>query len=351
MTESQETLLARRTTLRDVARHLGISHVSVSLALRQKKGVSESLRKRVQKAADTLGYRPDPMLQALNNYRHGHTPQTIKAALGFITLWRDPPDMVRRKELKAYLLGARKVAEMHGYTLAEFHPDSKDSLDAVQRVLRARNIEGVLLSTPDLHYNNNCPPMKWEDFCLVRFGHGLGELPIHLVSSAQSSNSVLAMRRIRARGYRRVAWVSSAYGQRSTQFLSGVLRANEEAPSSDRLPPLVLAEKSKDEDALVLKRFVKQHSPDAIFTNIAAMRSLLAMAGYDVPGDIGLAATSVHDCDADAGIDQSPYEIGQTACEILLSLLQNARKGLASHPREILVEGHWVDGKTLPSRV
>lgn len=56
-------------SLRDLGRHLGVSHVTVSLALREHPRISESTRAKVRKAAEEFGYQPDPMLQSLARYR------------------------------------------------------------------------------------------------------------------------------------------------------------------------------------------------------------------------------------------------------------------------------------------
>ena len=61
----------RRVSLRDIAKHLGVSHVTVSLALRDNTRISKALREKVRQTAEELGYRPDPMLMALAQYRQG----------------------------------------------------------------------------------------------------------------------------------------------------------------------------------------------------------------------------------------------------------------------------------------
>lgn len=340
-----------RVTLRDVASHLGVSHVAVSLALRGRPGVSEQLRERVRAAARSLGYRPDPMLAALNNYRHGRGSRPVRAALAWITLWRDPARLHALRELDAYWLGAKEVAEKHGYHLYEFHPDAKNSLAAVQRVMSARNIEGVLLSPPDSTFALTPPAMDWARFSVVRFGHSLPNLPFHMIGSAQASNTAMAISRMRERGYRRIGFVSGLGSTRHTQFLHGFLRTNEDIPPADRVPYLNLPHKSTTEDGELVREWMKTHRPDAIFSNVGSIRALLATLGCEIPGNLGLAVTSVQDCDADCGIDQSPMEIGRTACETLISLLMHGHRGIPVHPREILVEGRWQDGATLPTRV
>jgi DNA-binding LacI/PurR family transcriptional regulator len=80
------------------------------------------------------------------------------------------------------------------------------------------------------------------------------------------------------------------------------------------------------------------------------MRDMLITAGYRVPEDMGLAACSVLDGNADAGIYQKPEEIGRAAMELLISLINHQHTGIPKSCRQVLVEGEWVDGATLPRR-
>jgi hypothetical protein len=77
---------------------------------------------------------------------------------------------------------------------------------------------------------------------------------------------------------------------------------------------------------------------------------MVRQADYDIPGDIGFAALSIHDGNADAGIDQKPFEIGKAACELVVSLILYGGWGYPEAPREVLIEGAWVDGSMLPPR-
>ncbi len=339
-----------RVSLRDIAKRLGISHVAVSLALRERPGVSEELRQKVKATAKELGYRPDPALTALNIYRRNRQSRSINSALAWITMWRDPARFHAFKDFENYWLGAREIAEKHGYHLYEFHPDERDSLKAVQRVLQARNIEGVFLSPPESHYAQNCPVLDWKRFSVVRFGHTFDSLPFHLVTSSQSANTILAMHCMRQRGYRRIGFVTSQYFDRNAEFLNGFLRANVDLPAKERIPHLSLPEEDAQADGETLARWIHKNQPDAILSNLKEIRKLLETIGFNVPEKLGLAVTSVQDCDADAGIDQCSYEIGKAACELLISLLMNRHHGIPSHSREVLVEGRWVDGESLPAR-
>jgi len=51
---------------------------------------------------------------------------------------------------------------------------------------------------------------------------------------------------------------------------------------------------------------------------------------------------------ADAVIYQNSDEIGRAAIQLLVSLIHHNEFGIPRARREILVEGEWVDGRSLP---
>ena len=56
------------------------------------------------------------------------------------------------------------------------------------------------------------------------------------------------------------------------------------------------------------------------------------------------------DGNADAGIDQNPEEIGRVGLLTLVALVNDHDCGVPLNSRQILVEGTWVDGSSLPRR-
>lgn len=341
----------RRVTLRDIARQLGVSHVTVSYALRGIPRVSGEVRDRVRAEAEKMGYRPDPMLQALSIYRRtARTPQ-IQAALAWLSCWDPPEEMHTRREFHAYWQGVRSVAEHHGYRLEQFSPSKDMSLQRIQQILLARSIRGVLVSPPQSTFSLRLETCNWARFAVVKFGHAHPGLHANIVTSAHVYNATLALQSITARGYRRVGFVTSDYSLRHTQFLAGVLRAQQELPTAARVPYLSLSEPEVvEQDGRRLKAWLARAKPDAVLTNMREVPAMVRALGLRIPQDIALAALSVHDGNADAGIDQNPLEIGRAACESVVALMLHGSFGLPTHPRELLIEGTWVDGSMLPRR-
>jgi hypothetical protein len=115
--------------------------------------------------------------------------------------------------------------------------------------------------------------------------------------------------------------------------------------------PIYKADEANPASALSgIGRWIKKHKPDAILTDIQIMVDLVKKCGYRVPEDIGVAAMSILDGGADAGIDQQPEEIGRVGLLVLASLINDNARGVPPIFREILVEGSWVDGSSMPPR-
>jgi DNA-binding LacI/PurR family transcriptional regulator len=104
------------------------------------------------------------------------------------------------------------------------------------------------------------------------------------------------------------------------------------------------------EEAKNLRRWLKQHQPDAILTTQPYLPQLLRDLGYRIPEDIAVAGTSVCDIPVDAGIDQRSIEIGRIAMQMLIKQINVGEQGTPSNPCRILVESHWQDGQSLPPR-
>ncbi len=75
--------MQRRPTLEDVAERAGVSRALVSIVMRDVPGASDQTRERVKRAAEEIGYRPDPSARRLRQHRSKLIGLTFEAGQEF----------------------------------------------------------------------------------------------------------------------------------------------------------------------------------------------------------------------------------------------------------------------------
>jgi DNA-binding LacI/PurR family transcriptional regulator len=339
---------ARPITLRDIARELGVSHVTVSLALRNHPRISEATRKRVQQKAEEMDYHPDPMLSALSHYRLRCKEKPAQATLAWINPLQYPERLHNYGEFSLYWRGAQEVARRLGFHLEEF-TTKEFPLHRLNTIFRARNIRGLLIAPiSEELVTVDWDEMPWQDYAAIHCGRNRQGPPLHLVTSAQTFNAKLAFEKATAKGYKRIGFVSQP--DKRKMFLDGYLRSQVDLPRQQQLPVLLIPDAASDQEKAKLAAWLTQNNPDAIMTANPNLPALLMSFGYRVPEDIGIATMSIHDTPINTGIDQNPEEIGKIAVRTLVSLLNEHELGIPKVRNQILVDGNWVEGSMLPDR-
>ncbi len=340
----------KRITYSDIADALGVSKMTVSYALRNDPRISEAMRLRVQQKAEEMGYTPDPMLSALSSYRHSRHEKKANAVLAWLNFQRHPGKQREQGVFNLYWKGAREAAEKLGFHLEEFQR-SEISLQRMHTIFKARGIRGLILSpTPQFEEPsaNELGHFPWKDYSMVRFGESLRALNVNFVSSAQVTNTILAFEQVQQRGYRRIGFAGQYLRHRL--FSAGYLWAQQALPRSRQLKPLFLPDEDSFQRLETIRRWIERQKPDAIICSAPHMFQSLEKLDCRIPDDIGLVSMSRHDNPIDAGINQNAEEIGRTAILSLVSQLNENNYGIPATPKEILVEGRWVDGSMLPDR-
>jgi LacI family transcriptional regulator len=332
-----------RVTMKEIAERIGISHATVSLALRDHPRISQKLRTRIRDLASEMGYEPDPHLTVLSHYRHNRTRARVHAAIAWINCWPNPGELRRLREFDAYWQGASEGAKKLGYHLEEFVVDKNMPPDRVEKILLTRNIQGILLpphrEIPDLR------GFHWDNFSVVRLGRAIPKPEMHVVSSDQVANAMLAFRKIREKGYQRIGYVGEDVP--GWLFAGGFLQSQLQLPKALRLPILLLPPGDSGNQARLL-HWMQKGKPEVILTEERELPTFLAAGGYRIPEDVALVGLSRLDGNISACIDQHAYEVGRVAILMVISLINDFARGIPLIFRQILVEGSWVDGPSCP---
>src|SRR5215216_4720938 len=132
-------------SLRSLARQLGVSAATVSLALRDSARVVPATKRRVLQAARRAGYRVNPLVGSLMAAMRRASLAGFQASLIAVNVTNEP-----RPELTLYHRqvydGARRRARELGYTLelCWVGPHAL-TLARLNAILRARNVPGVVV--------------------------------------------------------------------------------------------------------------------------------------------------------------------------------------------------------------
>ncbi|MBW8782594.1 MAG: LacI family DNA-binding transcriptional regulator [Verrucomicrobia bacterium] len=331
---------------------MNVSVMTVSLALRGHPKIPAARRAEIQQVATQMGYRPNPNAAALAYQRRHSMEHPICAGLAWINRWQEPGRLRGYKEFDLYWRGALEAAERNGFGLEEFVVGPELSFSRLEKILQARNIQGILVP-PHGGMAGTEPDrlsLDWSRYSVVRFGYSLLDFPAHVVAGNHIQGTLLACDKIRERGYRRIGY--TCFDGSSMRGKAGVFLFQMNLPEEERLPVHVIERgASRKVNLQRLDAWIRENRPDAIFSEVAELRGMLADLGHEVPRDIGLAATSVLDGNADAGIHQNSEEVGRAAIETLIELMYRNETGLPKLAREVLVDGGWQEGGTLPAKV
>jgi DNA-binding LacI/PurR family transcriptional regulator len=345
-------MLTKRVTVYDIAEKIGVSHATVSLALRNHPGISEKRREEVKGIAKQMGYVPDPHLAALAAYRRANSPAGIRSAIAWINHWEQPDDLRKHREFDLYWRGAAEAATRYGYRLEEIRWLPEYSARRFEQILLTRGISGVLI--PPHPKLPDWGDFDWSKFSIIRFGLSVASPDSHLVTADHLRAVIMAVHKLADYGYRRIGLVMPANVDRRLGggFVGGLSSAGQSF-GMPVVPPLLTEEKvyciNPVKARQSLSQWLKKHEPDVLLTSEAESVTLLRQLGYRIPKDIAVAGTAV-DVPVDAGIDQHSEAIGRIAVEALVAQINLNERGEPQDPYRVLVESRWRDGKSVPKR-
>src|SRR5687767_14725979 len=132
----EKTDLEKRPTMRVIATQAGVTHATVSMALRNHPGISLKTRQKVQRIASKLGYCPDPeVAKLMHHLRMKHKPK-FRSTIAAITTAEEDTEPKYATLLRE---GAQREAEALGYGFSLFRVAAGAKRDAsLHRILRAR---------------------------------------------------------------------------------------------------------------------------------------------------------------------------------------------------------------------
>lgn len=336
----------RRTSLKDLARELGVSIATVSRALRSSPEIGAEMQEKVKALAKRLNYRPNPFAQSLRK----EAPRMIGVVV---------PNLVTHY-YAAVLDGIEEEARKAGYSVisANTHEQSEAEVKAIDNFI-SLHVEGIIaclsqnttdyshfveisdMGIPLVFFGRTCLPDKFS--CVTANGDiAAQEATQHLIDT----------------GSRRIAFIG---GPNHLDMVKRRKHGYLEALKENRIAidrSLVICEKIDYQWALeaTMGLLQREDRPDAIlaFNDIITFAAFTAIkqTGLRIPEDVALIGFTD---DVHAGyvtpkmsaiVDQS-FEMGTEACRLLLKNIsgdQNIYKKIV--PQKLVIRE--TSAKTLP---
>jgi LacI family transcriptional regulator len=340
----------RQVTLKEVAVKAGVSLMTASRALRNQANVTESTRQKVTKAAAELNYRPNPLISALMSYRRASRVVRETSTIGMITNFPTRNGWRSARINQAFYEGAVQACNRHGYKLDEFWLRDTDMTGRrLSSILYSRNIGGLLIAPLPVALGHI--RLEWEKFSAVALGYSLARPPLHRAVNHQFRSIRMALRRLHKMGYQRIGLALKASIDERVEhhYTGGYLVDQHRIAGKFRVPPHVVLDREWNEKSFAA--WFQKHKPEVVVTHHEDVVEWLARHGRKVPEETGVIHLNCPDPAGKlSGIFQNGPSVGMAAVDFLVAMLQRNERGIPALAHTILVEGTWVEGKTVVSR-
>lgn len=335
-------------TLRSLARDLGLSRTTVSDALRGSPRVDPRTAERVRKAAESAGYRRNPLAGALMSElrrSRGSSFRGVIASVDFTEPDRPREGLPYHRELTE---GMSVRAGELGFKLERFNVGVGElTVSRLDSILHTRGIGGLALlpawSEPDLS------ALDWSRLAGVYTDYIIERPNLHTVCSDQYRSLLAALHRLGEMGYRRPGLLLQRHQDERLQFRwSAAFRTFQENSSAGaKVPPLIV----ERHDRAAFARWFRDYKPDVVLGHHCEAIGWMEACGAKVPATHGFVCLNIHmksrPC---AGLDLQPRILGRRAVELLIAQLQRNETGVPEWPSTTTIAARWSDGPTVRDR-
>jgi LacI family transcriptional regulator len=275
----------RDVTVSDVAREARVSKATAARALGDYGAVSDSVRDRVQAAAEALGYRPNELARSMNTGKSN----TIGVVVGDI----------ENPYFGLAMRGISDAAKHEGFDviLVNTSEDVQAEIDAV-RVLLDKRVDGVIVAPASSDETAHLQSVYESGRPLVLLDRRISDIDVDVVEADMSTAAYQAAQHLTDAGHRRIAFISTLdVGDEAFQEgaqlqvssvadrLEGVLTAQREAGISGAAELVRFAPGGAPAITKAVRELMAlPNAPTALI----ASDSLVALSAFGTLRDLGL---------------------------------------------------------------
>lgn len=336
-----------RVTHKDIAARFGCDKSTVSLALRGNPRIPEETRRQICELAEQMGYRPDPALALLARHRWARHEAGGGATLAYLV---DRSNGEAYDQQRRQFAWAKERAQQRGYNLIEFDLSAYPTSTAASNVLYHRGIPGLILPHMPHGAEVRLSGSEWNRFTVVCSALGWARAPFHVVGPDIFEGTRRLWQETVKRGYRRIGAAMFRHNPVAiddyTRLGASMVEQAELVPEALRIPIL----QSDPLDKAAFMTWFEKYRPEVVIGFINRVHEWLTDEGYRVPEDVAFACLNVWPGDPHAGLSVQSAQVARAAVDFLIAQMHENQWGVPSVQECLLLESHWVDGPTLPTK-
>lgn len=184
--------MAKKVTIKDIARELNTNDSTVSRALNDSPLVSLQTKEMIKKKAAEMGYRPNFIARQLRDGK--------SRTLGLLV------PKINRAFFANVIHGVESIAKQKGYQLliCQSNDSVQEEAEAI-RTFREQKVAGIMVSrAADAQEDDFYQEVLDDGIALVMFDRVLSSLSVNRVINANQQGSCMAVKHLIEQGYRRI---------------------------------------------------------------------------------------------------------------------------------------------------
>ncbi len=329
---------AKKITIKDLARILGLHHSTVSRALHDHPDISQETKNLVFSLAEELDYQPDAIAQTFRSRKSKTLGVLVPSVNDFFA---------------AVIRGIEDIAYYNGYTILVCQSNESYEREVINiRSLISNQVAGVLVSISEhTTSSEHFQIFKNREIPLVLFDRVFKGQDFNTVVVDDFNGAYKIVNHIIRRGYRRVAHFA---GPRKVSVSKDRLEGYLQALSDNNIPInpkwIIYGGFSPQDGQRAFREMQTwQAYPEAIFAVndpvAIGVYTQLRKAGIKIPSDIALAgfgniSESGITTPPITTVNQNPYEIGKLAALFIFDQIKKPDQ--ISKPREEILQTELI---------
>ena len=332
-------------SIRVLARKLGISHTTVSDALRDNPRVSAKTREMVKRGAKEFGYEYNPLAGSIMSEIRRSSVGSFRGVAAVVDLESDQDRSTGAATYHSLLLrGATEAAGRLGFKVDHFVLGEEHiSLPRLNSILASRGIRAVLFLP--IKGSPATKELDWDQLTGIYTDYLITDPAIHTVCPDHFRSMTIALRKLIEMGYQRPGLILSEAHDRRLLFSWEAAFASYWSHTDHELTVPLLSNDLNREEFIAWFQSTK---PDVVLTHRPEVFHWMKEIGCKIPETHGFCCLNIVMTPLDAaGLDLQPKFGGSRAMELLISQLQRNEYGIPEVPSTTTYAAKWKDGPTL----